>query len=652
MESRHRHQLKWEQFMPLLFVLLMVALAQGQTRSRRPTRPAKISTRGAVSPAADRFAAVWEPINYPDDIDIHDIFFVTPEEGWAAAKGKGWVLLHTSDGGRQWEPQLGDPQGTAPEFSSLQFIDQRHGWAVQNRDKVLRTSDGKNWEEAGALPKFHPFSALTFTSLQSGVFIGGYPNTYSIFVTRDGGRNWKDVFQCKTRLRVEGLVRNEGCSLFAVHFPTPKIGYAVGGAYNGGFNVIAKTEDGGLSWRLIFSTTEIQTGSSVFFLNANTGFMETRDGKLYTTTDGGRTWRGLVATLDSHAGVRFADPEVAWTCWRQQCAYSTDGGQHWNTREFKFPAYIDAFTVPRRDSVYVAGNHGMIYRYRVLPRQQVTGNMVPAPEIPGYGSLNPALQRIRVRIKALEQKLAAAGAPVADAASSSADADASSDTADTAAMPATGDTTAAGGDSGFSQDTASPATFDQSTAMPDFPASSAMQDCCAAQIQGLQSDLMTFNQQAPSFAGRFRNLNLLVIGLNMFSDLVNRAHGMRDSFLALKKAPNLQAAAAALQDLSAKLDGASQAVSSGFANLSAGGPADAFAGSAAGATGNTFSGDPIPADSTSQDNASNAGSTTPGTDNSGLSSQTTGAAKAQEKKQEDSVKDKLKKKFKRFSFPR
>lgn len=616
----------------------LATLSPGQVRNPQTSRPAPSRQTVKTAPSAQlQYAAVFEPRNYPDDIEIKDVYFVTPDIGWIAAKSKGGVLLHTSDGGQNWDMQLGDPQGSDPEFTNLQFIDQVHGWAVQKASKVLRTSDGKNWQEAGALPQFHPMATLKFISVQTGVFIGGYANNASIFITRDGGRNWKEVFKCATRITVDGLARNVGCHLLATYFPSAKVGYAVGGGYNGGYSVVAKTEDGGTSWKLIFSTTELQTATSVFFTSETNGFMSTNDGKLYSTSDGGRTWRGLVATTDAKAPVLFTDPEVAWTCWRQTCSFTTDGGQHWNSRDFKLPAYINAFSIPRRDRIYLVGNHGMVYRYRMLPVNQVTREMVPAPAMPGYGSLNGDLQRIRTKIEILRTKLANAGAPVSPAPSTAQDTTGGPD------VGATSESFESSADASFNQDTSSAGTFDAGAPAPDVPASDVIQNCCAAQVQDLQTDINVFNHHAPAFAGKYRNLNLLVIGLNMVSDIVNRAHGIRDSLLTLKKASNLQAAATALQDLSSKFDSTRQSVASGFSDLTVNGSGGTFA--TGNAAGNTFSSDPVPSSpATGQDASATATDTTDASANS----------KAEQKKEKgQSTGDKVKKELKkRLPFPR
>ena len=56
----------------------------------------------------------------------------------------------------------------------------------------------------------------------------------------------------------------------------------------------------------------------------------------------------------------------------------------------------------------------------------------------------------------------------------------------------------------------------------------------------------------------------------MLSDLTNRAKQISTAFAALKQAPNLQAALAALGNRSTQVDGTAQAIDSQFQSLGAG----------------------------------------------------------------------------------
>jgi photosystem II stability/assembly factor-like uncharacterized protein len=462
--------------------------------------------------APPKYKAIWEPVNYPGDFRLKSVYFVNGNVGWAvgsARNGKGGVILHTENGGEKWDIQLGDPNSQEPEIEKLHFLDARHGWAAQYGGKILRTSDGRNWEEAGSFPQFQWLTHLMFNSPQQGRAIGGSANESKIFSTQDGGRNWKQDFLCVAQVQIDGLTKRLGCSLFDMSFPTASVGYAVGGAYNGGFSIIAKTEDGGANWRTIFASTDIDSIQTVSFTDEKHGVIRSRGHKIFVTGDGGQSWRGIATS--ARGTIRFADPSVGWSCWERGCAVTADGGNTWTSRDLRLPATVKSFSAPRRDRVFLVGDHGMVYRYRVVPADYVAKGISSAPPAPGYGGeLINSIEGIQARMR--ELKATASGVQ--------------------------------GGS--FAQDKA----FMQA-------------------LSTLETSAESFSRQAPAFAERHRNLNLLFVGTNMREDMNGRAAGVREGMLAVKDATDLKTLDAALQDLAAKLDDTSVAVASGFEHLAA-----------------------------------------------------------------------------------
>jgi len=59
--------------------------------------------------------------------------------------------------------------------------------------------------------------------------------------------------------------------------------------------------------------------------------------------------------------------------------YTTDSGQHWITRDIKFPSAVEEFSIVAPDCGYVVGAHGMVYRYRVVPLDYTSKGMLAAP---------------------------------------------------------------------------------------------------------------------------------------------------------------------------------------------------------------------------------------------------------------------------------
>ena len=337
--------------------------AAGQTPQPRATRPS-----AAAKNVAPRFKAIWEPVNYKEDISLSDVYFVSKEEGWVS--GAAGTILHTKDGGNSWTAQLGgDPHAEGKELKHLFFADATHGWA-QAWNTLFRTTDGESWQQVNGDIRGDVF----FVSHMKG--FRAYAG--KIFATTDGGDNWKEIFTCHAKMEVQGLTQEKNCDLETIHFPTPRVGYAM---YDG--RITAKTEDSGETWNVLVGP-EMPGDQRVFwtyFVDANTGY-ETRPPKLFKTTDGGQTWQGVIAQLEQgYPKVKFADRDVGWSILGGTWAYTVDG-KRWTSRQVHFPTRVLSFCLPTRDRGYVVGDHGMIYRYRIVPIDYTAKGMIDAAMMP------------------------------------------------------------------------------------------------------------------------------------------------------------------------------------------------------------------------------------------------------------------------------
>jgi photosystem II stability/assembly factor-like uncharacterized protein len=450
-----------------------------------------------------QFKAVFEPINYPEDITLYDTFFVNANVGWVAGGTEtltGGVILHTRDGGTTWNVQHGDPQSSDAAVKSLRFLDEKTGWAI-SQEKILHTRDGENWILAGTLRD--SYVDYMFTSATTGVYLGP---SGEVYLTKNGGRNWEQVFNCAARVEVAGLTRAAQCNWNRLQFVTPTLGYAVGSSYDAEDVIfLARTHDGGATWTM---TTAGGAGKAedAVFLDEKTGYVRVGhwdNGQVYKTEDGGRTWTGMAASPGM--GMAFADPEVGWAFGINKLSYTTDGGRRWNSRQFAFPANVTAFSLPRRDRGYVVGEHGMIYRYRIVPVADNVPKALAAPLMPVFDSpLDDQVEKLETQIAGLEK--AASGAGAADAL---------------------------------------PAAFTQ-------------------QLTAVEATLGAASTEAPQFTAKYRNLNLLAIGMQMVTDFPVHLQGLRESVQKLKQDRSLQSAATALPDLRTKVQSASQMVRTFF----------------------------------------------------------------------------------------
>ncbi|HEX6560235.1 MAG TPA: hypothetical protein VF021_12250, partial [Longimicrobiales bacterium] len=366
--------------------------------------------------------------------------------------------------------------------------------------KLLRTTNGDRWTQIGTIPE--NYTDYAFTSETNGV----YAAKNQIAHTSDGGRSWKLAGVCHAKAEIKGLTREIDCHPTSIHFPSPNVGYAVGYVpqVNELFSVM-KTTDGGETWSVSI-VPNAALATSVFFIDEQNGYIRTAGSRIFATTDGGESWEGLTG---SAAELRFADREVGWSFVDRGFSYTVDGGNHWVKRPLALPARVAAFSLPRRDRGYAVGDHGMIYRYRIVPASYANAKAIDAPVMPAFNTaLDKDIQQITEQVSALEQNLADGS---------------------TAAAAATGSA-------------AAPAD-----------ATDFMKKCCGKRLSNLQFAFEAATGLLPDFLHRFRSLNLLVQGLRTAHELPVTADSLKAALKQFRGASDRATARDALARVSAQL---------------------------------------------------------------------------------------------------
>ncbi|MEE4260632.1 MAG: YCF48-related protein, partial [Bacteroidales bacterium] len=68
---------------------------------------------------------------------LNDVTFIDSNNGWAV--GDSGTILHTSDGGNNWEFQ---ESGTIADLNSVFFVDENYGWICGDSSIILHTDNG------------------------------------------------------------------------------------------------------------------------------------------------------------------------------------------------------------------------------------------------------------------------------------------------------------------------------------------------------------------------------------------------------------------------------------------------------------------------------------------------------------------------------
>ena len=119
-----------------LVAMVLSGLLAGSVsaQTRRPARPASPAQKTAGTPP--KFKAIWEPVNYKEDLNLTDVYFVSALEGWVA--GEHGTILHTKDGGDTWTAQVGgDPQSADDPIEQLRHLLLEQGLTTEDALKEI-----------------------------------------------------------------------------------------------------------------------------------------------------------------------------------------------------------------------------------------------------------------------------------------------------------------------------------------------------------------------------------------------------------------------------------------------------------------------------------------------------------------------------------
>ncbi|NES04201.1 MAG: hypothetical protein F6K22_15980 [Okeania sp. SIO2F4] len=313
-----------------------------------------------------------------------DIFFITPDVGWAV-NGNGQILK-TENGGGQWQLQR-QLDGAYLRCIGM-TTDGTHGWVgcVTPGKQLYRTSDGgKTWTLVDNLPKKYisqekadaPSAVCGLWVLDKDhVFAAGtnYPERPArFFKTDDGGKTW-----------IVRDMEDLACILVDIYFQNDQIGWVVGGRSvrpnprrDDVVPTILKTTDGGKSWTDMLKYEKDKPlnvplgewGWKIQFLENDPEFgvvacENLKAGAIFITEDGGDSWRRQEIRDECHMinenleGIGFWNRNIGWvggwgdaTFDSGRTSETRDGGKTWIDMTGSWPKPTDGYLCPPRCNI-------------------------------------------------------------------------------------------------------------------------------------------------------------------------------------------------------------------------------------------------------------------------------------------------------------
>lgn len=157
--------------------------------------------------------------------------------------------------------------------------------------------------------------------------------------------------QWEIQLNVEGFTY-----LDRICFIDSLNGWAIGGASLGAASPYFYTIDGGENWYLDDDWMTIY-GTDIVFVNYDTGFIATENGKIYKTTDNGQTWDTIQTPATQNVvHLFFVDENNGWATLYNSgnLLHTTNGGTSWNIVTTTL-SYISDLFIVENNNIWCSG---------------------------------------------------------------------------------------------------------------------------------------------------------------------------------------------------------------------------------------------------------------------------------------------------------
>jgi len=329
----------------------------------------------------DDFGFNWENLNRKSMTGVGEIGFFDEYNG-IGLSGTPYdgYLVKTIDGGYTWY------QDTLLDFGNVIMMHMEGSLCcvINDSSQLFKTINGTDWTVSNAPDTSQYWWDFQFVNENIG-FMSGYSGM--LFKTIDGGQSWIDI-------SLYG-----GGNIVSIHFVNEYTGWIIDYAAKS----IMKTESGGNSWSYRYlGSPDYYQPRNIQFVNENTGYVTTKEGIIYKTTNSGNTW---VEQYDMGSGlfldIYFISEEEGWYKNFRRINHTVDGGLSWSNDQTFGSANIGDIFFLNSNQGWLSGGCSLIAKYKTT----VNISEPEKKDDPVHLFPNPATDRISVGLTDNKDKI-------------------------------------------------------------------------------------------------------------------------------------------------------------------------------------------------------------------------------------------------------
>ena len=303
--------------------------------ARAGQRLVAVGERGFIVVSEDNGGS-WRQVRSPVSMTLVKIRFLDDLEGWAV--GHAGVVLHSRDGGLNWDKQLDGVLAADIELQEAKQVAEAARDAEKAQERLAQAQqlvdDGPD----------KPFLDLLFVDARNGIVVGAYGLA---FVTHDGGLTWQSM-----RSRIDNP---SGLHLYSIERVGADLFIA------GEQGTLLRSSDEGKTFESLASPYE---GTTFGLQSTNAGSILAFGlrGKAFESKDRGDTWQRLdtLQPVTLTSGLRLEDGSVLLADESGRVLRFQQGSTKASVLKITQPSYFTGMAQAANGSLIISSARGML----------------------------------------------------------------------------------------------------------------------------------------------------------------------------------------------------------------------------------------------------------------------------------------------------